>query len=73
MGGRNYNGIFVRDHYDILAIGAVSAEGIVAAAPHLVAIALEPVVLFRVKVCTQGVVNIVLNGLDLNFIEAGAN
>ena len=35
--------IFIRYHYDILTVGSVRAEGVIAASPHLVAVALEPV------------------------------
>ena len=35
--------IFIRYHYDILTVGSVCAVGVIAASPHLVAVALEPV------------------------------
>ena len=40
LGGYGHDGILLGDDDNVLAISAVSAEGVVAAAPHLVAIAL---------------------------------
>ena len=43
MGGNGHHGVLFGDHYDELTIRAVRAEGVVTAAPHLIAIALDPV------------------------------
>ena len=43
MGRRDDDSILFRQDKDVLAVGTVGPEGIVAAAPHLVTVALEPV------------------------------
>ena len=43
VGCGDYHGVLVRNHDDVLAVRSVCAEGVVGAAPHLVAVALEPV------------------------------
>ena len=53
LGGNGHHSVLVWHHYDILAVGAVGAECVVAAAPHLVAVALMPVgigVVFGVEI-----------------------
>ncbi len=43
IGGVDHNGVLCGNNNDILSAGAVGAIGVVTTAPHLVAVALNPI------------------------------
>ena len=50
LGCGHYHCILLGNYYDVLAVGTVGSEGVVAAAPHLVAVTLEPVAGGRIDI-----------------------
>ncbi len=71
MRRRDHDGVFFGYDDDILAVGAVRTEGVVAAAPHLVAVALDPVVVLGREPGVGGVRRIGLDGLEHPLVHPG--
>ena len=70
LGGGDDDGVLVGKDQDVLAVCAVGAESAVAAAPHLVAIALHPIVFCWVESIVEGMRRVVLESLNLPFVHA---